>query len=102
MLATKSVSSGVESEKRTADQDNQNNVSDDENTSAIYEHFRINVISKETVANDFEIAADYKEIQSTVIEPQGEKNPEKKSPTENVNDLLVNPRNKTLTKKLPE
>lgn len=41
-------------------------------------------------------------IQSTVMETQGEKNPERKSSREKMNILLKNRRSKTLTKKLPE
>ena len=40
------------------------------------EHLTINVTSNETVANDC-AARWQQETQSTVIEPQGEKNPEK-------------------------
>ena len=42
------------------------------------------------------------EMQSTVMEQQGEKNPEKKSSREKMNDMLENRRIKTLTKKLLE
>ena len=51
------MSSSFESVKGTADDDNQNSVSDNEKISAIYANLTINVISNKTVANDFEMAA---------------------------------------------
>ena len=52
--ATKSMTSGVESEKGMTDDNHQNSVSDNESTSVILEHTTINEISKETLANNFE------------------------------------------------
>ena len=51
------MSSSFEGVRGIADDNNQNSISDNEKTSAIYEYLAINVISNETVANDFEMAA---------------------------------------------
>lgn len=96
------VFSHWKNEQGIAEDDYQNSVSDNERTSGIYEHSTNNEISKETAANDFETAANFKEIQSMGIKLQGEKNPEKKSSREKLNDVLENRRNKKLIKKLSE
>ena len=51
------MSSSFENVKGTADDHNQNSVSDNEKISAIYANLTINVIPNETVENDFEMAA---------------------------------------------